>query len=49
MLLLEKTTRVEDIRLLQAVPLHKVTIKLETTITDVLPALHTLTRCDTTS
>ena len=47
MLLSEKTTRVEDIRLLWAVPWHEVAIKLETT--DVLAALHTLIRCDTTS
>ena len=47
MLLSEKTTKIEDIRLLWAVPWHEVKIKLETT--DVLPVLHMLIRCNTTS
>ena len=33
----------------RAVPLHEVATKLETTVIDVLPALHALTGCDTTS
>lgn len=47
MLLSEKTTRVEDIRLMWGGPWHEVAIKLEPT--DVLPALHTLIRSDTSS
>ena len=33
----------------RAVPLHETATKLETTLVDVLPALHALTGCDTTS
>ena len=33
----------------RAVPLHAIATKLESTVVDVLPALHSLTGCDTTS
>ena len=33
----------------RAVPLHAIATKLESTVVDVLPALHALTGCDTTS
>ena len=33
----------------RAVHLHEVATKLETTVIDVLPALHAITGCDTTS
>ena len=33
----------------RALPLHELATKLETTLVDMLPALHALTGCDTTS
>ena len=33
----------------RAVPLYAIAAKLESTVVDVLPALHALTGCDTTS